>query len=57
MNHLGVSSNSGHYISDVYSLKTKQWSSYDDSKVETISEEEVLTKRSNTGYIFFYIHK
>ena len=57
VNHLGVSSNSGHYISDVYSLKTKQWSSYDDSKVETISEEEVLTKRSNTGYIFFYIHK
>jgi ubiquitin carboxyl-terminal hydrolase 26/29/37 len=57
-NHLGVSSNSGHYISDVYNLKTKAWSSYDDNKVETLTEEQVLQKRARTGYIFFYhIHK
>ena len=56
VNHLGTSSNSGHYISDVYNLKSKKWSSYDDCKVESISEEEVLRKRVRTGYIFFYIH-
>jgi ubiquitin carboxyl-terminal hydrolase 26/29/37 len=57
VNHLGHSSNSGHYICDVYNLKTKTWSIFDDSKVETMNENDVLFKRSKTGYIFFYIHK
>lgn len=56
VNHLGLSSNSGHYISDVYNIKSKTWISYDDTKVEAISEEQVLKRRAKTGYIFFYIH-
>jgi ubiquitin carboxyl-terminal hydrolase 26/29/37 len=56
VNHLGLSSNSGHYISDVYNIKSKTWISYDDTKVKAISEEHVLRQRAKTGYIFFYIH-
>jgi ubiquitin carboxyl-terminal hydrolase 26/29/37 len=56
VNHLGLSSNSGHYTSDVLNLKTNEWSSFDDSRVKVLSEENVLTKCSNTGYIFFYIN-
>jgi ubiquitin carboxyl-terminal hydrolase 26/29/37 len=55
--HLGHSSNSGHYICNEYNLKTKTWSIFDDRKVETTNENDVLYKRSKTGYIFFYIHK
>ena len=57
VNHLGISSNSGHYTSDAFSLKTKQWLSYDDTKVELISEQEVFENCTRTGYIFFYVHK
>lgn len=57
VNHLGTSSNSGHYISDVLNLRTKTWLSYDDRQVEHLSEEQVLSRRVKTGYIFFYIHK
>lgn len=57
VNHLGSSSNSGHYISDVLNLRTKRWSSFDDSQVESLTEEEVFSSRVKTGYIFFYIHK
>ena len=56
VNHLGVSSNSGHYISDVYNRNTNNWSSYDDTKVESLTQDQVLRKRTNTGYIFFYIN-
>ena len=44
VNHLGASSNSGHYIADVYNTAKKSWSSYDDMKVETMSEQDVLDK-------------
>jgi ubiquitin carboxyl-terminal hydrolase 26/29/37 len=57
VNHLGVSSDSGHYISDVCDLRKRTWSSYDDTKVTSIDESEVLARRVKTGYIFFYIHK
>ncbi|CAF0909838.1 unnamed protein product [Brachionus calyciflorus] len=56
VNHLGSSSNSGHYISDVFNLRTKRWSSFDDNHVESLSEEVVFSNRVKTGYIFFYIH-
>ena len=56
VNHLGVSSNSGHYISDVYNRNTNNWSSNDDTKVESLTQDQVLRKRTNTGYIFFYIN-
>jgi ubiquitin carboxyl-terminal hydrolase 26/29/37 len=54
---LGISPSSGHYISDVFNLKDNFWLSYDDDKVEKLTESEVLKNRANTGYIFFYIHK
>ena len=57
VNHLGSSPDSGHYISDVFNMKTKIWSSYDDTRVDTIEEESVLKSRCKTGYIFFFIHK
>lgn len=57
VNHLGTSSNSGHYISDVYNMEKNTWLSYDDKHVEQVAEEEVLHKRTKTGYIFFYVHK
>lgn len=58
VNHLGMSSNSGHYISDVLvDLVAKTWLSFDDCQVERLGEDEVLTRRVNTGYIFFYVHK
>jgi ubiquitin C-terminal hydrolase len=55
VSHLGQSSNSGHYISDVLNIKTNTWSSYDDLKVEKETEDDVITRRSSTGYIFFYM--
>lgn len=55
VSHLGQSSNSGHYISDVLNLKTNTWSIYDDLKVEKETEDDVITSRSSTGYIFFYM--
>ena len=54
---MGISPSSGHYISDVFNHTENFWISYDDDKVETLTEFEVLKKRAKTGYIFFYIHK
>ncbi|PFX20725.1 Ubiquitin carboxyl-terminal hydrolase 37 [Stylophora pistillata] len=57
VSHLGTSSTSGHYISDVYDCKTKQWTSYDDSAATKVAEHSVRYKRQHSGYIFFYLYK
>ncbi|KAL9957804.1 hypothetical protein ACROYT_G034751 [Oculina patagonica] len=57
VSHLGTSSTSGHYISDVYDCKTKQWTSYDDSTATKLTEHGVRYKRQHSGYIFFYLYK
>jgi len=57
VSHLGTRSTSGHYISDVFDCKTKQWTSYDDSTATKISEHGVRYKRQHSGYIFFYLYK
>ena len=48
---------SGHYINDVYDVEKKKWHSYNDSHVKRIPEQDVLTNRQRSGYIFFYMHK
>jgi ubiquitin carboxyl-terminal hydrolase 26/29/37 len=55
VNHLGKSADSGHYISDVMELVSKQWFSYNDSRVEAISEQILFEDRQKTGYIFFFL--
>ncbi|ESO95602.1 hypothetical protein LOTGIDRAFT_239428 [Lottia gigantea] len=56
VNHIGSSSETGHYISDVFDIKKKSWMSFDDSRVTTLTESEVCEKREKTGYIFFYMN-
>lgn len=57
VNHMGMSSATGHYLSDVYDMKKKSWYSFDDSHVSKITEAEVKSKRQRSGYIFFYMSK
>ncbi|XP_060556137.1 ubiquitin carboxyl-terminal hydrolase 37-like isoform X2 [Ruditapes philippinarum] len=57
VNHMGLSSATGHYLSDVYDMKKRSWYSFDDSHVTKITEQEVKTKRERSGYIFFYMSK
>lgn len=57
VNHLGASSNTGHYISDVFDMRKQAWFSYNDSNVLRTSEMEVRTSRVRSGYIFFYLSK
>ncbi|XP_052234704.1 ubiquitin carboxyl-terminal hydrolase 37-like isoform X2 [Dreissena polymorpha] len=57
VNHMGISTSTGHYISDVYDLKKKSWFSCDDSHVTKVTEVDVQTKRERSGYIFFYLNK
>ncbi|WAR10025.1 UBP37-like protein [Mya arenaria] len=57
VNHMGISSTTGHYISDVYDMKKRSWHSYDDSHVTNILESNVKSQRERSGYIFFYMSK
>ena len=57
VSHMGISSSTGHYISDVYDIKKRGWFSFDDSHVSKITESEVMSKRERSGYIFFYMSK
>lgn len=57
VNHIGNSSTSGHYISDVYDIKNNKWSSFDDENTLNILEKKILTDRTKSGYVFFYINK
>ncbi|XP_069472945.1 ubiquitin carboxyl-terminal hydrolase 37 isoform X2 [Ambystoma mexicanum] len=57
VSHIGSSSSSGHYISDVFDIKKLDWFTYDDLMVSRIQELEVQAQRDRTGYIFFYMHK
>ncbi|XP_069083205.1 ubiquitin carboxyl-terminal hydrolase 37 isoform X1 [Pleurodeles waltl] len=57
VSHIGSSSSSGHYISDVFDLRKLDWFTYDDLMVSKIQEVEVQSERDRTGYIFFYMHR
>lgn len=57
VSHIGSTSSSGHYISDVYDIKKQSWFTYNDLEVSKIQEAAVQSDRDRSGYIFFYMHK
>uniref|UniRef100_A0A8C6TH41 Ubiquitin carboxyl-terminal hydrolase 37 n=1 Tax=Neogobius melanostomus TaxID=47308 RepID=A0A8C6TH41_9GOBI len=57
VSHIGSSSSSGHYISDVYDMKKQSWLTYNDLDVSRTQESAVQSDRDRSGYIFFYMHK
>ncbi|KAM4730868.1 ubiquitin carboxyl-terminal hydrolase 37 [Anableps anableps] len=57
VSHIGSSSSSGHYISDVYDMKKQSWLTYNDLDVLRTQEAAVQRDRDRSGYIFFYMHK
>ncbi|KAM6152240.1 ubiquitin carboxyl-terminal hydrolase 37 isoform 2-T2 [Erethizon dorsatum] len=57
VSHIGSTSSSGHYISDVFDIKKQAWFTYNDLEVSKIQETAVQTDRDRSGYIFFYMHK
>eukprot|EP00061_Rhincodon_typus_P008265 g30724.t1 len=56
VSHIGSSSSSGHYISDVYDIKKQTWLTYNDLEVSKTMEGTVQSDRDKSGYIFFYMH-
>ncbi|XP_069792119.1 ubiquitin carboxyl-terminal hydrolase 37 isoform X2 [Narcine bancroftii] len=57
VSHIGSSSSSGHYISDVFDIKKQTWLTYNDLEVSKTLEGTVQANRDKSGYIFFYMHK
>uniref|UniRef100_A0A8B9G7B5 Ubiquitin carboxyl-terminal hydrolase n=1 Tax=Amazona collaria TaxID=241587 RepID=A0A8B9G7B5_9PSIT len=57
VSHIGSTSSSGHYISDVYDIKKQSWFTYNDLQVSRTLEATVQCDRDRSGYIFFYMHK
>ncbi|XP_061697784.1 ubiquitin carboxyl-terminal hydrolase 37 [Syngnathoides biaculeatus] len=57
VSHIGSTSSSGHYISDVYDMKKQSWLTYNDLDVSRTQETAVQRERDRSGYIFFYMHK
>ncbi|XP_017285892.1 ubiquitin carboxyl-terminal hydrolase 37 isoform X2 [Kryptolebias marmoratus] len=57
VSHIGSSSSSGHYISDVFDMKKQSWLTYNDLDVSRTQEAAVQRDRDRSGYIFFYMHK
>nr|XP_005991835.1 PREDICTED: ubiquitin carboxyl-terminal hydrolase 37 [Latimeria chalumnae] len=57
VSHIGSSSSSGHYISDVFDIKKQAWFTYNDLEVSRTQESSVQSDRDRSGYIFFYVHK
>uniref|UniRef100_A0A0N5AZA9 Ubiquitinyl hydrolase 1 n=1 Tax=Syphacia muris TaxID=451379 RepID=A0A0N5AZA9_9BILA len=55
ISHLGGTSESGHYVCDVWSRSGKRWLHCDDDSVSEVTEDSVRENRTSTGYIFFYI--
>ncbi|CAL8341203.1 unnamed protein product [Boreogadus saida] len=57
VSHIGSSSSSGHYISDVFDMKKQSWLTYNDLDVSRTQESAVQRDRDRSGYIFFYMQK
>lgn len=58
ISHFGLTTKTGHYVSDVYNAEEKSWFHYDDEAVTPITESVVTASgRQKNGYIFFYIHR
>ncbi|XP_040855994.1 ubiquitin carboxyl-terminal hydrolase 26 [Ochotona curzoniae] len=56
ISHVGMSPDSGHYISDAYDFEKQAWFCYNDLDVENIHEDLMLKSRACTGYVLFYMH-
>ncbi|XP_012863427.1 ubiquitin carboxyl-terminal hydrolase 29-like [Echinops telfairi] len=56
VSHLGSSTESGHYVSDLYDFAKQAWFTYDDLRVSQTQEDWVRADRRRDGYIFFYMH-
>uniref|UniRef100_A0A672Y8P0 Ubiquitin carboxyl-terminal hydrolase 37 n=1 Tax=Sphaeramia orbicularis TaxID=375764 RepID=A0A672Y8P0_9TELE len=56
VSHIGNTSSSGHYISDVFDMKKQSWLTYNDLDVSRTQEAAVQRDRDRSGYIFFYMH-
>ena len=55
--HHGGSTQSGHYVSDVFCLDKDRWLHYDDQHVSCVTEADVFgSDRQRDGYIFVYMH-
>ncbi|XP_064182843.1 ubiquitin carboxyl-terminal hydrolase 37-like [Anguilla rostrata] len=57
VSHIGSSSSSGHYVSDVYDMKKQSWLTYNDLDVSRTQESAVQRDRERSGYIFFYMQR
>nr|XP_045626090.1 CWF19-like protein 2 [Procambarus clarkii] len=58
ISHFGLTTNTGHYVSDVYNCNEDNWFHYDDESVAKIPESVVCAEgRQKNGYIFFYMHQ
>ncbi|KAJ8367618.1 hypothetical protein AAFF_G00314050 [Aldrovandia affinis] len=57
VSHIGSSSSSGHYVSDVYDMKKQSWLTYNDLDVSRTQESSVQRDRDRSGYIFFYMQR
>uniref|UniRef100_A0AAF5Q0P1 Ubiquitinyl hydrolase 1 n=1 Tax=Wuchereria bancrofti TaxID=6293 RepID=A0AAF5Q0P1_WUCBA len=55
ISHLGRTSESGHYVCDVWCKKNKGWLVCDDETISPISERRIRA-RKNVGYIYFYLN-
>ena len=49
VSHLGGTTRSGHYVSDVYSVERDQWFHYNDHRVNRVDEADVLKMRATRG--------
>ena len=57
VSHRGSATNSGHYVSHVYSLGRDCWLEYDDWRVSSVHEAEIMRDVRQSGYVFIYQHK
>ncbi|XP_028714922.1 ubiquitin carboxyl-terminal hydrolase 29-like [Peromyscus leucopus] len=55
VSHVGISQDSGHYVSNVYDFQKQAWLLYSDVQVFEIPEALIQEKQPQTGYIFFYM--
>jgi len=59
ISHQGSTTNSGHYVADVYRFDQGSWFQYSDTQVTPTTEDIVRKSGNNTknGYIFMYLHE
>eukprot|EP00960_Hanusia_phi_P062241 765097-Hanusia_phi.AAC.2 len=58
VSHCGQSASSGHYVSDIYDSKQKQWNRYDDAVVSCMGDALHAQRSDWTtgGYLLVYMH-